>query len=126
MRTKIATDRSKRRGRLSNTRPNPASPGESGTCRIRHVMIPGIIAEDDDRPIVMKPKLDVLDFWSIIKPELPGFRGLCTQVTAFMDEASLRDRLTDPWDAGLRGGSGSRICAMPAWRAWCSSASRAR
>ena len=58
--------------------------------RIRHVMIPGMIEEDDDRPVEMKPKLDVLEFWSIIKPELPGMNGLCTQVTAFMDEASLR------------------------------------
>lgn len=71
--------------------------------RIRHVMIPGMIAEDDDRPVPMKAKLDVLDFWSIIKPELPGFRGLCTQVTAFMDEASLRQRLTDLCDAGMEG-----------------------
>ena len=71
--------------------------------RIRHVMIPGMIAEDDDRPVPMKPKLDVLDFWSIIKPELPGINGLCTQVTAFMDEASLRRRLTDLSDAGMEG-----------------------
>jgi hypothetical protein len=71
--------------------------------RIRHVMIPGIIAEDDDRPITMKPKFDVLDFWSIIKPELPGINGLCTQVTAFMDESSLRRRLTDLTDSGMEG-----------------------
>jgi hypothetical protein len=71
--------------------------------RIRHVMIPGMIAEDDDRPVAMKQKLDVLDFWSIIKPELPGFQGLCTQVTAFMDEVSLRQRLTDLCDAGMEG-----------------------
>jgi hypothetical protein len=71
--------------------------------RIRHVMIPGMIAEDDDRPVAMKPKLDVLDFWSIIKPELPGFQGLCTQVTAFMDEDSLRRRLTDLCAAGMEG-----------------------
>ncbi|MGO9384041.1 MAG: mycobacterial-type methylenetetrahydrofolate reductase [Mycobacterium sp.] len=71
--------------------------------RIRHVMIPGMIAEEDDRPIDMKPKLDVLDFWSIIKPELPGFSGLCTQVTAFMDERSLRRRLTELSDAGMEG-----------------------
>ena len=44
--------------------------------QIRHLMIPGMIAEEDDRPVAMKPKLDVLDFWSIIKPELPGFNGL--------------------------------------------------
>jgi Mycobacterial methylenetetrahydrofolate reductase len=71
--------------------------------RIRHVMIPGMIAEDDDRPVAMKDKLDVLDFWSIIKPELPGIKGLCTQVTAFMDEPSLRERLADLTTAGMEG-----------------------
>jgi hypothetical protein len=71
--------------------------------RIRHVMIPGMIAEDDDRPVPMRPKLDVLDFWSIIKPELPGLNGLCTQVTAFMDESSLGKRLTDLTEAGMEG-----------------------
>ncbi|MDP7724350.1 mycobacterial-type methylenetetrahydrofolate reductase [Mycobacterium sp. TY814] len=71
--------------------------------RIRHVMIPGMIAEDDDRPVPMKPKLDVLDFWSIIRPQLPGMRGLCTQVTAFMDEASLGRRLHELTDAGMEG-----------------------
>lgn len=71
--------------------------------RIRHVMIPGIIAEDDDRPVPMKPKFDVLDFWSVIKPELPGMTGLCTQVTAFMDEAALRQRLTALTDSGMEG-----------------------
>src|SRR6202008_2653047 len=38
--------------------------------RIGHIMIPGSIAEEDDRPIEMKPKLDVLEFWSIIQPQL--------------------------------------------------------
>ncbi|HZA08460.1 mycobacterial-type methylenetetrahydrofolate reductase [Mycobacterium sp.] len=71
--------------------------------RIRHVMIPGMIQEEDDRPVEMKPKLDVLEFWSIIKPELPGVNGLCTQVTAFMDEPSLRRRLTDLGAAGIEG-----------------------
>jgi hypothetical protein len=71
--------------------------------RIRHVMIPGMIAEDDDRPVPMKPKMDVLDFWSIIRPQLPGMRGLCTQVTAFMDEASLGKRLAELTDAGMEG-----------------------
>jgi Mycobacterial methylenetetrahydrofolate reductase len=71
--------------------------------RIRHVMIPGMIAEEDDRPVPMKQKLDVLDFWSIIKPELPGVNGLCTQVTAFMDEPSLRQRLTELCAAGMEG-----------------------
>ena len=71
--------------------------------RIRHVMIPGMIAEDDDRPVEMKPKLDVLDYWSRISPELPGVKGLCTQVTAFMDEATLRGRLTELLAAGMEG-----------------------
>ena len=71
--------------------------------QIRHVMIPGIIAEDDDRPVPMKSKLDVLDFWSIVRPEVPKINGLCTQVTAFMDEPSLRARLTDLTEAGMEG-----------------------
>ncbi len=66
-------------------------------------MIPGIIAEDDDRPVEMKPKLDVLDFWSVVKPELPTISGLCTQVTAFMDEPVLRQRLTELGSAGIEG-----------------------
>ncbi|MGH3968790.1 MAG: mycobacterial-type methylenetetrahydrofolate reductase, partial [Mycobacterium sp.] len=71
--------------------------------RIKHVMMPGMIAEEDDRPVEMKPKLDVLDFWSTIKPELPGVAGLCTQVTAFSDESSLRGRLLDLVGAGIEG-----------------------
>ena len=71
--------------------------------RIRHVMIPGMIEEDDDRPIEMKPKLDVLDYWSIIKPQLPGINGLCTQVTSFLDQPTLERRLADLRDAGFDG-----------------------
>ena len=71
--------------------------------RIGHLMMPGLIEEEDDRPVEMKPKLDVLDFWSIIKPELPGLHGLCSQVTAFSDEQSLRQRLSDLIGAGIDG-----------------------
>ena len=71
--------------------------------RIGHLMMPGLIEEEDDRPIEMKPKLDVLEFWSIIKPELPGVRGLCSQVTAFMDEQTLGQRLGDLVGAGIDG-----------------------
>jgi hypothetical protein len=71
--------------------------------RIGHVMMPGLIEEDDDRPIEMKPKLDVLDFWSTIGPEMPGVRGLCSQVTAFMDESALRRRLGNLVEAGIDG-----------------------
>ena len=75
---------------------------ESG-IRIGHVMIPGMIDEDEGRPVEMKPKLDVLDYWRLISPELPGVRGLCTQVTAFSDEATLRRRLTDLTESGMEG-----------------------
>jgi hypothetical protein len=71
--------------------------------RIGHVMIPGLIAEEDNRPVEMKPKLDVLDFWSIIQPELPGMGGLCTQVTAFMDEPALTQRLAKLRAGGING-----------------------
>ena len=71
--------------------------------RIGHVMIPGMIDEDADRPVEMKPKLDVLDYWQLISPELPGVRGLCTQVTAFSDETTLRRRLSDLVASGMEG-----------------------
>ncbi|MFN8071151.1 MAG: mycobacterial-type methylenetetrahydrofolate reductase [Mycobacterium sp.] len=77
---------------------------ESGIAeQIGHVMIPGMIDEDADRPIEMKPKLDVLDYWRMISPELPGIKGLCTQVTAFSDEPTLRSRLTDLVGSGMEG-----------------------
>ncbi len=71
--------------------------------RLGHVMIPGMIVEDHDRPIEMKPKMDVLDYWSILQPELPGVRGLCTQVTSFSDETALRQRLTGLGESGFDG-----------------------
>ncbi|MGV0626642.1 mycobacterial-type methylenetetrahydrofolate reductase [Mycolicibacter minnesotensis] len=71
--------------------------------RIGHILMPGMIAEEEDRPIEMKPKLDVLDFWRAIGPELPGMSGLCTQVTSFSDEAGLRGRLADLTGAGIEG-----------------------
>lgn len=70
---------------------------------IGHVMIPGMIDEDSDRPVEMKPKLDVLDYWSLVSPEMPGVRGLCTQVTSFSDEPTLRRRLEDLLTAGIEG-----------------------
>jgi hypothetical protein len=71
--------------------------------RIRHMMIPGMIAEDDDRPVAMKPKMDTLDFWRAIRPELGDVRGLCTQVTAFHDKQQLADRVGELRDAGMDG-----------------------
>lgn len=78
-----------------------AASGLSG--QIRHIMMPGMIEEEADRPIEWKPKLDVLDFWSIVAPELPGVRGLCSQVTAFSNEVALRDRLGALLAAGVEG-----------------------
>jgi hypothetical protein len=80
---------------------NAAAVGLEG--RIRHVMIPGMIEEDGDRPIEMKPKMDVLDFWQLMKPELPGIRGLCTQVTSFLDEDALSKRLSVLQEADFDG-----------------------
>ncbi|MCX2734310.1 mycobacterial-type methylenetetrahydrofolate reductase [Saccharopolyspora sp. NFXS83] len=71
--------------------------------RIGHLMIPGIIAEDDDRPIEMKPKMDVIDFWNTVRPEIGDVKGLCTQVTAFMDKPQLTDRIRDLQAAGMEG-----------------------
>ncbi len=71
--------------------------------QIGHVMIPGMIDEDSDRPVQMKPKLDVLEYWQLVSPEMPGVRGLCTQVTSFSDEPTLRRRLEDLLAAGIEG-----------------------
>jgi len=71
--------------------------------RVGHVMIPGMIDEDAGRPVEMKPKLDVLDYWSLISPEMPGVSGLCTQVTSFSDEPTLRARLGDLLGSGIEG-----------------------
>ncbi len=71
--------------------------------RIRHVMIPGLIEEEEDRPVEMKPKMDTLDFWNAIQPELPGMSALCTQVTAFMNEDELAERLQNLGNAGFDG-----------------------
>ena len=80
---------------------NAAAVGLEG--RIRHVMIPGMIEEDGDRPVEMKPKMDVLDFWQLMKPELPGIRGLCTQVTSVLDEDALSKRLAVLQEADFDG-----------------------
>ncbi len=71
--------------------------------QLRHVMIPGIIAEDEDRPVAMKPKMDVIDFWKTVRPELAGIKGLCTQVTAFHEKEQLADRLRELRGSGIDG-----------------------
>ncbi|MDR7300157.1 hypothetical protein JOF55_000338 [Haloactinomyces albus] len=73
------------------------------TDRIQHLMMPGIIAEDDDRPVEIKPKMDVLDFWHTVRPEVGDVQGLCTQVTAFHEKQELAERLQNLRDAGMDG-----------------------
>ena len=75
--------------------------GMSG--RIGHLMIPGMIEEDPDRPVEMTPRMDPLDVWKAAHTEVPSMRGLCTQVTAFMDEKQLTERLTTLREAGIEG-----------------------
>jgi hypothetical protein len=70
---------------------------------IDHIMIPGMIEEESDRPVEMKPKLDPLDTWKAIAPELPGATGMCTQVTAFLNEKQLEQRFNDLLGAGIKG-----------------------
>ena len=69
--------------------------------RIRHLMIPGMIEEDPDRPVDMKPKMDPLDVWKAAGPEMPGVNGMCTQVTAFHDREKLTERFTALREAGM-------------------------
>lgn len=71
--------------------------------RIKHFMIPGMIDEDDDRPFPMKPKLDPLDVWNAVKGVSPGVKGLCTQVTAFLDKDQLDRRFDQLHEAGMEG-----------------------
>lgn len=71
--------------------------------RIGHIMMPSMIEEEDDRPIVMRAKRDVLEFWEALAPELPGVRGLCTQVSAFLPEPELTARVNALLAAGIEG-----------------------
>ena len=71
--------------------------------RVRRMMIPGMIAEDSDRPVEMRPRMDTLDFWRAVSPELDAVSGLCTQVTAFHAKPELAERLDALCDAGMDG-----------------------
>lgn len=70
---------------------------------IDHMMIPGMIEEEEDRPVEMKPKMDPLDTWKAISPQMPGVKGMCTQVTAFLNENQLKQRLAKLTNAGIHG-----------------------
>jgi hypothetical protein len=68
---------------------------------INHLMIPGMIEEDGDRPVAMKSKMDPLDTWQAASPHLPGMRGICTQVTAFLNAENLKQRFLHLQGAGI-------------------------
>lgn len=71
--------------------------------RIRHVMIPGMITEDDDRPVEMKPRMDTFECWTAVRPVLNPMKALCTQVSAFLSEEELTARLQKLQTAGVDG-----------------------
>ncbi len=71
--------------------------------RIQHLMIPGMIEEDHDRPVPMRPKMDTLDTWNAVRGELPGMKSLCTQVTAFSQQEELEQRLSGMRKVGMDG-----------------------
>lgn len=73
------------------------------TERVRHVLMPGLIAEDSGRPVPMTPRMDVLDFWAVVRPSFGAVSGLCTQVTVFHDARRLDERVGRLCAAGMGG-----------------------
>lgn len=71
--------------------------------RVGHLMIPGIVPEDSDRPAALAPRMDVLDFWEAARPSLGAVSGLCTQVTVFQNGPQLAGRVRRLRDAGMDG-----------------------
>lgn len=71
--------------------------------QIGHLMIPGMIDEEDDRPVPMQPRMDPLRVWQAIEGLFPTMDGLCTQVTSFMDGEALAQRFHDLRQAGISG-----------------------
>lgn len=71
--------------------------------QINHLMIPGIIQEDEDRPVDFQEKMDVIDFWRTVQPEIGDVRGLCTQVTPFHNQQQLDERAGKLRTAGMDG-----------------------
>ncbi|WP_305093504.1 mycobacterial-type methylenetetrahydrofolate reductase [Prescottella sp. R16] len=70
---------------------------------VRHVVLPGLVAEDGGRPVPMTPRMDVCDFWEIVDGVFDGVSGLCTQVTVFDDAARLDARVRRLRDTGVDG-----------------------
>ena len=69
--------------------------------RVNSLLVPGIIAEDSDRPVPLNPKMDPLDVVRAVAKTLP-LDFILTQVTAFSSASALGDRLRALQSAGVR------------------------
>jgi hypothetical protein len=68
--------------------------------RIDSLLVPGLIHEDDDRPVPLAEKLDPLDLVRTVADILP-LSCIVTQVTAFASADALERRLGDLKAAGV-------------------------
>ncbi len=68
--------------------------------RINALLLPGMIAEEDDRPVPLRPKLDVLDLHSQVNEAL-ALESIVTQVTAFSSHGELEARVRALQAAGV-------------------------
>ncbi len=75
--------------------------GSGISDRVNSLLVPGIIAEDSDRPIPLNVKMDPLDVVRAVEETLP-LDFILTQVTAFSSAAALGDRLRTLQSAGIR------------------------
>jgi hypothetical protein len=71
--------------------------------RLSHLMIPGMIDEDPDRPVPLEPRMDPLEVWRAIRDIAPVRAGFCTQVTPFLRPERLADRVDALVAAGIEG-----------------------
>jgi hypothetical protein len=70
--------------------------------KVDHLLIPGIIEEEGDRPVPFEEKMDPLDTRKAVDEVLP-LRTLVTQVTAFATQAELEQRVTALREGGVEG-----------------------
>jgi len=68
--------------------------------RIDALLLPGMIQEDDDRPLPLAPKMDVLDLYQEVRDTLP-MQAIVTQVTAFSSHEALDARIAALRQAGI-------------------------
>lgn len=68
--------------------------------RVNALLVPGMIPEDDDRPVPLREKLDVLDVHRATRAALP-IESIVTQVTAFSAAEGLDRRIAAIREAGI-------------------------